>query len=153
MKTAMLRILIAILLASTATMGLSYFVEWYDRPDPHFSYNSGNSNETYIQILTGQQRVVPFTFEINEGVREVRLEIVDEEFWGRGATLADLTVPVEEGLVSSHAMFKFAGQPGLKPGTYRLQLLARDTASGRVLRTGMIPFIVDMEEIIAKCSC
>jgi hypothetical protein len=132
---------------------------WYsftaDQPTPnqYFSYNFLQPENTFVQVTRGQSQVVPFAFAVDATVSEIRLELEDIVLQQKGVTLEDSIVSVTNGKAASRAVFGFPAQGVIKPGTYYLNILARDTTSGKIIHTGEIPFIVDMEEIIAGCSC
>jgi len=121
--------------------------------DHNFSYGSIQPQNKYVQVTTGQSRIVPFAFAVDATVTEISLELEDQVLRNKGVILEDTRVPVKNGQAASQAVFGFPSQGKIKPGTYYLNILARDSVSGKVIHTGEIPFIVDMEEIIAGCSC
>ncbi len=126
------------------------------RADSHnnfFSYDATNSTNDYVQVLTGEPLAVPFEFKIGDQVSEVALDLADDSDGTGGVNLAHMTVPVREGIAASEARFSFDSKEIMKAGTYYLNINARDTATGDIIRTGRIPFIVDMHDIILKCSC
>jgi hypothetical protein len=121
--------------------------------DQNFLYDSPEAQNKYVQVTTGQSRIVPFAFTVDATVTEISLELEDQVLRNKGVILEDTIVPVTNGQATSRAVFGFFPQGDIKPGTYYLNILARDNASGKIIHTGEIPFIVDMEEIIAGCSC
>jgi len=121
--------------------------------DQNFSYDSVQTLNKYVQITTGQSRIVPFAFTVDATVTEIILEVEDQELWEKGVVLKESIVSVINGQAASQALFVFPSQGEIKPGTYYLNILARDNVSGKIIHTGEIPFIVDMEEIVAGCSC
>lgn len=119
----------------------------------NFSYDSLQPQIKYVQITTGQSKIVPFAFDIEIDVSEIRLELEDQVLQKKGVTLEDTMVPVRNGKASSRVVFGFPSQKAISPGTYYLNIRALDNTSGKVLHSGEIPFIVDMDEIIGGCSC
>jgi hypothetical protein len=67
--------------------------------------------------------------------------------------LTDNTTVVVNGKVTSKVVMHFDSKPTLKAGTHLLTLVARGTATGKIVRKGEIQFAYNMHEVISKCSC
>jgi hypothetical protein len=119
----------------------------------HFSWVANNPKDSVVQVVTGKPVVVPFEFRVGSAVSEMRFEIKDESLRMKGISLEDTVVPVRNGTASSRVIFNFQTGTGMKAGRYALTVVARDTASGKIIREGEIPFAVDMLDLIWKCSC
>lgn len=124
-----------------------------ERGASNFSWGSGNLKDSVVQIVTGTPAVVPFEFSVGSAVSEMRFEIKDESLRMKGISLDDTVVPVKNGMVSSRVIFNVQSGAGMKAGHYALTVIARDTASGKIIREGEIPFAVDLLDLIWKCSC
>lgn len=132
---------------------LNSFTADRHNPDHNFSYDSLQPENKFVQVTSGQSRIVSFSFAVDASVSEISLELKDRVLEQKGIILEDTITPVTNGKAASRAMFVFPSDSDIKPGTYYLNILARDTVSGKIIHSGEIPFIVDMEEIIAGCSC
>lgn len=121
--------------------------------EPDFSWGSDNLKDSVVQIVTGTSVVVPFEFRVGSAASELRFEIKDESLRMKGVSLADTVVPVKNGMVLSKVLFNFQSGAGMKAGHYALTVIARDTAGGKIIREGTIPFAVDLLDLIWKCSC
>ncbi len=122
--------------------------------DPNFSYKSGSPSSSYVQVMPDWPVDVPFSFNIDPGTTEVVLELVDAEtLYASGIELKSNTVSVANGIASSKALFDMKKDNSMRPGTYSMKIIAKDKNTGEVVKTGKIPFIVNMEQIIARCSC
>ena len=121
--------------------------------DPYFQWIPGNPRDRSVQVDTGKTIVVPFEFRVGDDVTEMSLSISDESLRGKGVFLKDSIVPVRNGIASSKVIFNFLPEAGVESGPYYLIVIARDTANGNIIREGKIPFVVDMLDLIWKCSC
>ncbi len=121
--------------------------------DPYFTYISAYPVGDYVQITTGEHLVIPFAFKVGEAHSQVNFEIHDMLFDKKVVSLQETTVPVRDGTATSKAIFTVTPKQRIKPGSYHLKIVARDNATGAVIRSGRIPVMVDMAEVIAKCSC
>jgi hypothetical protein len=123
------------------------------KADPDFRWTSRNPNDSLVQVTTGKTVIVPVEFEAGAGVSEMSFEIKDESLREKGIFLENTVVPVKNGKASSKVIFKLQPEAGIKAGRYYLRIIARDTATGKVVREGELPFGVDMLDLIWKCSC
>jgi hypothetical protein len=121
--------------------------------ESYFSWVANNTKDSVVQVVTGKPAVVPFEVRVGSAVLEMRFEIKDESQWMKGISLEGTVVPVKNGTASSRVIFNFQTGAGMKAGRYALTVVARDTASGKIIREGEIPFAVDMLDLIWKCSC
>lgn len=121
--------------------------------DPSFRWISGNPGDRSVQVETGKTLVVPFIFRISDEIAETVLSIRDESWLKKGVLLKDPIVPVRNGIASSQVIFNFQPEAGIESGHYTLMVVARDAATGNIVHEGNIPFIVDMLDLIWKCSC
>jgi hypothetical protein len=131
----------------------SYLFTRGKEAEPHFRWVSGNPGNGIVQVTTGKAVEVPFEFRVGPGVTEMSFALRDEPFLQRGIFLGDAVVPVRDGIASSRVIFRFEPGAGIRAGRYQLAIIARDTATGRILREGEIPFVIDALDLIWKCSC
>ena len=96
---------------------------------------------------------MPFVFDIDQGISEVSLEFFGEHAQISGIVLTDNTAVVVNGKVASKVVIQFVSKPTLKAGTHFLTVVARDMATGEIVREGQIRFTYNMHEVISKCSC
>jgi hypothetical protein len=119
----------------------------------YFTWVSGNPKDSVVPVTTGKTVVVPFEFRVGDDISEMSFEIKDESLRAKGVFFEDTVVPVRNGRVSSKVIFKFQPEDGIKAGRYALTIIARDTATGKIIQEGDVPFTVDMLDLIWKCSC
>jgi hypothetical protein len=50
-------------------------------------------------------------------------------------------------------VIQFESKSALKAGSHFLTVVAKNTATGRIIRKGQIRFTYNMHEVISKCSC
>lgn len=141
---------LSVVLSILILFGFSYLTN-AKKNDPYFNYDNGANSSGFVQVISGSRVNVPFEFLVGETSKDVRLEIKDSHFVENGASLRNSVVPVKNGIASSAAIMQFPAKQ-VKPGTYFLKIEAKDS-SGKILRTGEIPFTVDMHEIVSTCSC
>ena len=139
--------------ASIIVLLLLYFFTRGDKPESYFRWVSGNPGNSIVQVVTGEAVVVPFEFEVGPKVTEMHFTLRNEPFLKEGIFLEDAVVPVRDGIASSKVIFTFKPEAGIKAGRYHLAIIARDTATGRIIREGEIPFVIDALDLIWKCSC
>jgi len=96
---------------------------------------------------------VPIVFDIGERASEISLEFSGEHDDIPGLTMTENTVAVVNGKAISKVIIQFNSKPTLKAGTHLLRVVARDKATGKIIRTGEIQFAYNMHEVIGKCSC
>ncbi|HXX80382.1 MAG TPA: hypothetical protein VEI46_02475, partial [Thermodesulfovibrionales bacterium] len=84
---------------------------------------------------------------------EVRFEIKDNSAGGKGILIEETAVQVRGGIASSRVIFGLEQDAGVRAGHYAITIIARDAASGKMIREGKIPFDIDMLDLIWKCSC
>ena len=147
---------IALSCGVTISLAILTFSNWVTTPNknnPYFSYGAGNSRNGLIQVVDNQKVEVPLVFDIGQGVTEVNLEFFGEHTPVSGIVLTDNTAVVVNGKVASKVVIQFDSKPSLKAGTHFLTVVARDTATGEIVRKGEIQFTYNMHEVISKCSC
>ena len=146
-------VLVCSLCASFIVLLLSYLFTRGDEAESYFSWVSGNPGNRVVQVATGEAVVVPFEFKVGPKVTEMRFTLRNEPFLQKGIFLGDAVVPVRDGIASSRVIFTFKPEAGIKAGRYHLAIIARDTATGRIIREGEIPFVIDALDLLWKCSC
>ena len=121
--------------------------------DPSFGYISGDPGSRFVNVYTGKTHIVPFEFKAEPDVSSVRLEIEDGSLRERGIYIEDNIVPVNGGTASSKAIFKISPGAKIKAGQYNLVIIARSATNGKIIGKGDIPFALNMNEVLWKCSC
>jgi hypothetical protein len=148
--------LIAIGSGIAISLAILIFSNWVTTPNknnPYFSYGSRDNRNGLIQVVDDQKVEVPLVFDIDKRILEVSLEFFGEHAKIPGIMLADNTVGVVNGKVASKVVIHFESKPALKAGTHFLTVVARDMATGQIVREGEIQFTYNMHEVISKCSC
>jgi len=138
---------------SLAILTFSNRVTTPNKNNPYFNYGARDNRNGLIQVADNQRVEVPFVFDISQGISEVSLEFFGEHTQVSGIVLTDNTAVVVNGKVTSRVVIQFNSKPALKAGTHFLTLVARDTATGKIVRKGEIQFTYNMHEVISKCSC
>ena len=138
---------------SLAILTFSNCVTTPNKNNPYFSYGARDSRNGLIQVVDNQRVEVPLVFDIGQGVSEVNLELFGEHTLVSGIVLTDNTAVVVNGKVASKVVIQFDSKTSLKAGTHFLTVVARDTATGEIVRKGEIRFTYNMHEVISKCSC
>ncbi len=138
---------------SLAILTFSNRVTTPNKNNPYFNYGAKDNRNGLIQVADNQRVEVPFVFDISQGFSEVSLEFFGEHTQVYGIVLTDNTAVVVNGKVTSGVVIQFDSKPTLKAGTHFLTLVARDTATGKIVRKGEIQFTYNMHEVISKCSC
>ena len=138
---------------SLAILTFSNRVTTPNKNNPYFSYGERNSRNGLIQVVDNQRVEVPLVFDIGQGVTEVNLEFFGKHSQVSGIVLTDNTAVVVNGKVASKVVIQFDSKPSLKAGSHFLTVVARDTATGEIVRKVEIRFTYNMHEVISKCSC
>jgi hypothetical protein len=146
-------VIICSIFISCLALLLFFLFKSGDHAESSFRWISGNPKDRVVQVTTGKTAVVSFEFRVGDNVSEVWLAIRDELLQKKGVFLEGTVVPVRNGVASSKVIFKFQPGAGMKAGRYALTIIAKDTASGKLIREGEIPFVVDILDLIWKCSC
>jgi hypothetical protein len=118
-----------------------------------FSYGTSDNRNGLIQIIDDERVEVPLVFDIGQGIPEVSLEFSGDHDQMPGLTMTDRTVAVINGKAASKVIIQFDSKVALKAGTHFLTVVARDTATGEIIRKGDIRFTYKTYEVISKCSC
>jgi hypothetical protein len=134
-------------------LSFSRFIEQGNNQESYFKWFHLNPHDTVIQVTTGKTVVVPFEFKVEGRVSEMRLAIRDDLLKGKGISLEATVIPVRNGVVSSNVIFNIRKGSGIKAGRYYLANIARDTATGQIIREGEILFALDLLDLIWRCSC
>jgi hypothetical protein len=117
-----------------------------------FTWSSDTKGETLPEMIPGQARSIQFHFAMGEGISKVRFEITDPDIKDLGISIRNETVPVKEGRAHSQAVFEI--KDGTRPWSYKLEILARDAETDKVLGKGTVPFAVyPYFYNILNCSC
>jgi hypothetical protein len=138
---------------SLAILAFSNRVTTPNKNNPYFSYGARDNRNGLIHVVDNQRVEVPFVFDISQGISEVRLEFSSEHAQVSGIAMIDTTPVVVNGKVVSKVVIQFESKPALKAGTHFLTVVAKDTATGKIIREGQIQFTYNMHEVISKCSC
>ena len=116
-------------------------------------WSTGDSQDTVVQVTTGKATIVPFEFRVEGRVSKVSLAIGDEPLKGKGISFEETVVPVSNGLAFSKVIFNIRPEDKLRAGRYHLAIVARDAATGLIVREDEITFALDMLDLIWLCSC
>jgi hypothetical protein len=119
----------------------------------NFKWSTGDPQDTVVQVTTGKAAIVPFEFGVEDRVSKVSLAIGDESLKEKGISFEETVVPMRNGVVFSKVIFNIRPEGRLRAGRYHLTIIARDAATGRIVKEGEIPFALDMLELIWRCSC
>ena len=138
---------------SLAILAFSNRVTTPNKNNPYFSYGARDNRNGLIHVVDNQRVEVPFVFDISQGISEVSLEFSSEHAQVSGIAMIDTTPVVVNGKVVSKVVIQFESKPALKAGTHFLTVVAKDTATGKIIREGQIQFTYNMHEVISKCSC
>jgi hypothetical protein len=120
---------------------------------PGFTWSAGSEREALPEMIPGETRSIDFQFISAEGVSQVRFEIRNPELKKMGVSLRDEAVLVKEGRASSQAVFKI--EKGIRPWSYKLEIIAMDAETEEVIGKGTVPFAVYPYSYIniLECSC
>jgi hypothetical protein len=119
----------------------------------YFKWSTGDRQDTVVQVTTGKAAIVPFEFRVEGIVSKVSLAIGNESLKEKGISFEETVVPMKNGVAFSKVIFNIRPEGRLRAGRYYLTIIARDAATGRIVREGDLPFAVDMLELIWRCSC
>jgi hypothetical protein len=147
---------IAIVFGLCLSLAILTFLNWVtttNKNNPYFSYGTSDDPNGFIHVIDNIRVEVPFIFDIGQGISEVSLAFSGKHGQMPGISMTDTTVAVVNGKASSKVVIQFYSKPALKAGTHFLTVLARDTATGRIIREGEIRFTYNMDEVIFNCSC
>lgn len=152
MKRKTFLIICAFLISAIAALAYKQFNDG-NGGNQYFGWGSGNQKNILVNVTTGKAETVPFEFSVGDAISEMRLEIKDDSLQRKSISLEKTAVRVRNGIASSKVIFNFKAGAGLRAGHYEVTIIARDAASGKVIRTGAMPFAIDMLDLIWKCSC
>ena len=138
---------------SLAILAFSNRVTTPNKNNPYFSYGARDNRNGLIHVVDNQRVEVPLVFDISQGISEVSLEFSGEHAQISGIAMIDTTPVVVNGKVVSKVVIQFESKPALKAGTHFLTVVAKDIATGKIIREGQIQFTYNMHEVISKCSC
>jgi len=138
---------------SLAILTFSHFVTTTNRNNPYFHYKTDGDTNALIHVIDTNRVEVEFVFDIGTEISEVNLSFSGDHDQMPGLALTDKTVRVVNGKAASTLIIHFNVKPPLKAGTHFLTVVARDPATGRIIRNGQIAFTYNMHEVIGKCSC
>jgi len=151
-----LRAIIAICFGIALSLAILAFSNWVTTPNksnPYFSYGANTNPEDIIHVIDNNKVEVPFSFDVNQGISEVILSLSGDHAQISGLQITEKRVAVINGKAVSKVIIQFDSMPALKPGTHFLTVVAKDRATGEIIRTGEIQFTYNMHEVVAKCSC
>jgi hypothetical protein len=146
-------LIVCSLFVSGAAMFLLHPFTTGDSAGNAFRWVPANPGDRFVEVATGKKVVVPFEFQVGPDVREMSFDIKEESLRGKGVFIEGAVTEVRDGMASSRVVFDLRPGAGLRAGHYSLTVIARDAATGDIVRKGEIPFGVDIREIIWKCSC
>ena len=146
-------LILACSLCASIIVLLSYLFTRGDEAGSYFRWVSGNQGNSIVQVITGEAVVVPFEFKVSPGVAEMSFSLRSEPLLQKGIFVEHAVVPVQNGVASSGVIFTFKPEAGIKAGRYHVTIVARDTATGSVIREGEIPVVINALDLIWKCSC
>jgi len=138
---------------SLSILAFSNRVTTPNRNNPYFNYGADGDSDVLIHVIDSNRVEVKFVFDIGTETPEVSLAFSGDHDQMPGLALTDKTVKVVNGKAASTVIIQFNVKPALKAGTHFLTVLARDPATGRIIRSGKIAFTYNMHEVIGKCSC
>jgi hypothetical protein len=144
---------ICCLLVVFAALYFSGLVGCGKKSGPYCKWSTGDSQDAVVQVTTGKATVVPFELRVEGGVSKVSLAIGDESLKEKGISFEETVVPVKNGVAFSKVIFNIRPEGRLSAGNYDLSIIARDAATGRIVREDGMPFALDMLDLIWLCSC
>jgi len=144
---------ICCLLVGVVALSFSGLIGSGMKSGSNFKWSTGALQATVVQVTTGKAAVVPFEFRVEGIVSKVSLAIGDESLKEKGISFEETVVPMRNGVAFSKVIFNIRPEGRLRAGRYNLTIIARDAATGRVVREGEIPFALDMLDLIWRCSC
>lgn len=111
----------------------------YAEEASNFKWKARRPGITRAQIALGRAVTLPFEFTITGNVKKVRFEI-PKKFSDLGIDVMEDEVIVKNGMASSSVLFSVP--PGKPLGKFELTITAKDSATGKVLGQGNIPFML-----------
>ena len=137
---------------SLAILTFSSWVTTPNKGNPYFSYGKSDNRNSVVHVIDNYKVVVPFVFDIGQGISEVNITFSGEHAQISGFEMTDKAVAVVNGKAISKVIIQFESKPTLRAGTHFLTVVAQDTATREIVRKGEIQFTYNMHEVIAKCS-
>ena len=144
---------ICCLLVVIAALSFSGLVGSGKKSGSYFKWSTGDPQDTVVQVTTGKAAIVLFEFRVEGRVSKVSLAIGDEALKEKGISFEENVVPVRNGVAFSKVIFNVRPEGRLRAGRYHLAIVARDAATGLIVREDEIPFALDMLDLIWRCSC
>jgi len=144
---------ICFLLVVSVVLSFSGLVGSGKKSGSYFKWSTGDPQDTVVQVTTGKVAIVPFEFRMEGRVSKVSLAIGDEALKEKDISFEETVVPVKNGVAFSKVIFNIRPEGRFRAGHYHLTIIARDVATGRIVREGEIPFALDMFDLIWRCSC
>jgi hypothetical protein len=144
---------ICCLLVVIVALSFSGLVGSGKKSGSYFKWSTGDPQDTVVQVTTGKAAIVPFEFRVEGRVSMVSLAIGDESLKEKGISFEETLVPMRNGVAFSKVIFNIRPEGRFRAGHYHLTIIARDAATGRIVREGEIPFALDMFDLIWRCSC
>jgi hypothetical protein len=105
----------------------------------NFKWKARRPGITRAQIALGRAVTLPFEFTITANVKKVKFEI-PKKFSDLGIDILDDEVAVKSGVASSSVLFSVP--PGKPLGKFDLTITVKDSATGKILGQGSIPFML-----------
>jgi len=105
----------------------------------NFKWKARRPGITRAQIALGRAVTLPFEFTITGNVKKVKFEI-PKKFSDLGIDILDDEVAVKSGVASSSVLFSVP--PGKPLGKFDLTITVKDSATGKILGQGSIPFML-----------
>lgn len=120
-------------------VGLSYVSTAHAEEATNFKWKARRPGITRAQIALGRAVTLPFEFTITGNVKKVKFEI-PKKFSDLGIDVMEDEVAVKNGVAASSVLFSVP--PGKPLGKFELPITAKDSATGKVLGQGNIPFML-----------
>lgn len=139
---------ICCLLVGVVALSFSGLVRSYKKSGSYFKWSTEDRQDTVVQVTTGKAAIVPFEFRVEGIVSKVSLAIANESLKEKGISFEETVVPMKNGVAFSKVIFNIRPEGRLRASHYYLTIIARDAATGRIVREGEIPFALDMLELI-----
>lgn len=152
MKKKIISTRIVVILLSLIALSVSGYVSFQDRYPARFRWIPEREGAGISEVIPGSALIVPFEFLVENGISQVKIEMTDEDLKRMGVFLSDSVVTVENGKAYAKAYFTL--EKDAHPRRYTLEIIARDTATEKVIGKGSIPFAVyPYFYNTLKCSC
>lgn len=132
-------------------IGLLYYGLTDNGADSNFRWISPNPALSSVMTTTGKALSIPFEFRVEKNISEISVEIADKAMEQMGVHLDTPVIQVNNGVAASTVTFRV--NKAISDGHHKLKIIAKDKVTGNVISTGIIPFNVNMLDIIWKCSC